>query len=34
MNTGRDLLTVAIIEHFSIPSAEIEAITAIIEPHP
>lgn len=34
MNTGRDVLTVAITEHFSIPSAEIEAITAIIEPHP
>lgn len=34
MNTGRDLLTVAITEHFSVPSAEIEAITAIIEPHP
>lgn len=34
MTTGRDTLTVAITEHFSIPSAEIDAITAIIEPHP
>ncbi|MCA1008126.1 3'(2'),5'-bisphosphate nucleotidase CysQ [Rhodococcus hoagii] len=34
MTTGRDTLTVAITEHFVIPSAEIEAITAIIEPHP
>ncbi|GAB2661603.1 3'(2'),5'-bisphosphate nucleotidase CysQ [Prescottella soli] len=33
MNTGRDTLTVAITEHFSIPSAEIDSITAIIEPH-
>ncbi|WP_430331912.1 3'(2'),5'-bisphosphate nucleotidase CysQ [Rhodococcus sp. ACT016] len=32
MNAGRDTLTVAITEHFSIPSAEIDAITAIIEP--
>lgn len=34
MTTGRDSLTVAITEHFAIPSAEIEAITAIIEPCP
>lgn len=34
MTTGRDALTVAVTEHFGIPSAEIEAITAIIEPHP
>lgn len=34
MNAGRDTLTVAITEHFSIPSAEIDAITAIIEPQP
>lgn len=32
MNAGRGTLTVAVTEHFAIPSAEIEAITAIIEP--
>ncbi|MGO4203589.1 3'(2'),5'-bisphosphate nucleotidase CysQ [Rhodococcus sp. TAF43] len=32
MSFGRDTLTVAITEHFAIPSAEIDSITAIIEP--
>ncbi|QBJ97951.1 3'(2'),5'-bisphosphate nucleotidase CysQ [Rhodococcus sp. ABRD24] len=32
MTAGRDTLTVAVTEHFSIPSAEIDAITAVIEP--
>ncbi|CAM3067774.1 3'(2'),5'-bisphosphate nucleotidase CysQ [Prescottella defluvii] len=32
MSIGGDTITVAITEHFSIPSAEIDSITAIIEP--
>jgi len=34
ITAGRDTLTVAVTEHFSVPGAEIEAITAIIEPQP
>lgn len=34
MAAGRDTLTVAVTEHFSIPGGEIDAITAIIEPQP
>lgn len=34
ITTGRDTLTVAVTEHFAIPGTEIDAITAIIEPHP